>query len=154
MPESINLHDINEMLKLLRGTYHLPREYRSQYEPQQLNLPTETYAVLRDYIYPNSSCKHCFQEALRTLFSGKGDDLFLGATYFEDCLICEQNKIASFSIDRERLIPLLKDGIRRNAVELQHRKAYLIGSEENCMDRIIKNSTLYKTKYGFSLLDE
>lgn len=153
MPENINLFDINEILKLLRGTYPLPREYRSQFEPQQLNVPTETYAVLRDYIYRNSGCKLFFQEALRTLFSGNADDVFLGAAYFEDCIVCEENKTASFSIDRERLIPLLKERIRRNAAELMHRKAFLIGSEENCMERLAKISTLYKDKYGFTILD-
>lgn len=44
MPENINLFDINEILKLLRGTYPLPREYRSQFEPQQLNVPTALQA--------------------------------------------------------------------------------------------------------------
>ena len=66
MPENINLFDINEILKLMRGTYPLPREYRSQFEPQQLNVPTETYAVLRDYIYRNAGCKLFFQEAFLT----------------------------------------------------------------------------------------
>ena len=114
MPENINLFDINEILKLLRGTYPLPREYRSQFEPQQLNVPTETYAVLRDYIYRNAGCKLFFQEALRTLFSGNADDVFLGAAYFEDCIVCEGNKTASFSIDREKLIPLLHGAARQN----------------------------------------
>ncbi len=76
MPENINLFDINEILKLLRGTYPLPREYRSQFEPQQLNVPTETYAVLRDYIYRNAGCKlffrkrcgHCFPAMLMMFF--------------------------------------------------------------------------------------
>ena len=87
------------------------------------------------------------------MFSGNADDVFLGAAYFEDCIICEENKTASFSIDSERLIPLLKDGIRRNVTELMHRKAFLIGSEENCMERLAQISALYKDKYGFTIMD-
>ena len=70
MPEVINLHDINEMLKLLKGEYPVRHIRRSQYDPPEFDVPTEIYVVLNEYVYQDASCKPVFQEALTVLFSG------------------------------------------------------------------------------------
>ena len=152
MPEVINLHDINEMLKLLKGGYPVRQIRRSQYDPPEFDVPTEIYVVLNEYVYQDASCKPVFQEALTILFSGNAEDVFLGALYFDYCLSKETNKTASFSIDAEKMFPLLKDGIRRNKNRLMHRNAFLPGCNDSCMDWLTKLSSRYNKKYGFSLL--
>lgn len=154
MPESIDLHDINEMLKLLKGEYPVRRIRRSQYDPPEFDVPTEIYVVLNEYVYQDAGCKPVFQEALTILFSGATEDIFLGAMYFDYCLSKERNKTASFSIDTEKLLPLLTDGIRMNEDGLLHRNAFISGNQDSCMDWLNKISSYYKKEYGFSLLDE
>ena len=62
MPEVINLHDINEMLKLLKGEYPVRHIRRSQYDPPEFDVPTEIYVVLNEYVY---------QEALKVSLEEK-----------------------------------------------------------------------------------
>lgn len=152
MPEVINLHDINEMLKLLKGEYPVRHIRRSQYDPPEFDVPTEIYVVLNEYVYQDAGCKPVFQEALTVLFSGNAEDVFLGALYFDYCLSKEKNKTASFSIDTEKMFPLLKDGIRRNKNGLMHRNAFLSGCDDSCMDWLTKLCSCYNKEYGFSLL--
>ena len=153
MPESINLLDISEMLKLLKGGYPVRQIRRSQYDPPEFDVPTEISVVLNEYVYQDAGCKPVFQEALTVLFSGNAEDVFLGALYFDYCLSKETNKTASFSIDAKKMFPLLKDGIRRNKNGLMHRNAFLPGCGDSCMDWLTKFSTLYKDKYGYTILD-
>lgn len=152
MPEVINLHDINEMLKLLKGEYPVRQISRSQYDPPEFDVPTEIYVVLNEYVYQDASCKPVFQEALTVLFSGNAEDVFLGALYFDYCLSKETNKTASFSIDTETMLPLLKNGISLNEDGLLHRNAFLFGDHDSCMDWLTRVSSYYKKEYGFSLL--
>ena len=49
MPENINLLDISEMLKLLKGEYSVRRVKRSQFDHEPMNVPTEVSVVLVDY---------------------------------------------------------------------------------------------------------
>ena len=94
MPEVINLHDINEMLKLLKGGYPVRQIRRSQYDPPEFDVPTEISVVLNEYVYQDAGCKPVFQEALTVLFSGNAEEVFLGALYFDYCLSKEKNKTA------------------------------------------------------------
>ena len=48
MPENINLLDISEMLKLLKGEYPVRHIRRLQYDPPEFDVPTE--------ILKNSNC--------------------------------------------------------------------------------------------------
>ena len=151
MAENINLLDINEMLKLLRGQYPVRRVNRSQFDHEPLNLPTEVSVVLRDYIYKQPECKRVFQDALKVLLSGSADDVFLGFAYFNECLLNESLDIAEIQIDTNILIPLLKNGICRNRNALSDRMAFYTTS---CLEYITDVNERYQKEYDFSILDE
>ena len=151
MPENINLLDISEMLKLLRGQYPVRRVIRSQFDHEPMNVPTEVSVVLVDYIYKAPHCKRVFQEALKVLFSGSAGDVFLGFDYVDECLLDEKLGLAAFHIDTAMLIPLLKEGIRRNRNGLSGRTAFCSTS---CLEWIKKVNATYQKDYGFSILDE
>jgi len=151
MSENINLLDINEMLKLLRGEYPVRTVIRSQFDHEPLNLPTEPSVVLRDFIYERSCCKCVFQDALKILLSGSADDVFLGFAYIEESLLNEELNIAGVHIDLEMLLPALKEGIRRNLSGLSDRTAFCSTS---CLEWIRTVSSSNKKEYGFTLLDE
>lgn len=151
MPEHINLLDKNEMLKLLRGQYPVRRVIRSQFDHEPMNLPTEPSVVLGDYIYETPCCQCVFQDALKVLLSGSADDVFLGFAYIEECLLDEKLGLAAFHIDTAMLVPLLKEGIRRNRNGLSGRTAFCSTS---CLEWIRTVSSSYEKEYGFTLLDE
>ena len=151
MPENINLLDISEMLKLLKGEYSVRRVKRSQFDHEPMNVPTEVSVVLVDYIYKAPHCKRVFQEALKVLLSGSADDVFLGFAYIEESLLNEKLNIAGIRIDLEMLLPPLKEGIRRTLSGLSDRTAFCSTS---CLEWIRAVSSSYEKEYGFTLLDE
>ena len=151
MPEHINLLDKTEMLKLLRGEYSVRSVKRSQFDHEPMNVPTEVSVVLVDYIYKAPHCKRVFQEALKVLFSGSAGDVFLGFDYVDECLLDEKLGLAAFHIDTAMLIPMLKEGIRRNRNGLSGRTAFCSTS---CLEWIRTVSSSYEKEYGFTLLVE
>lgn len=151
MPENINLLDISEMLKLLRGQYPVRRVIRSQFDHERMNLPTEPSVVLGDFIYETPCCQCVFQDALKVLLSGSTDDVFLGFAYIEESLLNEKLNIAGIRIDLEMLLPPLKEGIRRTLSGLSNRTAFCSTS---CLEWIRTVSSSYEKEYGFTLLDE
>ena len=151
MPENINLLDISEMLKLLRGQYPVRRVIRSQFDHEPMNLPTEPSVVLGDFIYETPCCQCVFQDVLKVLLSGSADDVFLGFAYIEESLLNEKLNIAGIHIDLEMLLPPLKEGIHRTLSCLSNRTAFCSTS---CLEWIRTVSSSYEKEYGFTLLDE
>lgn len=154
MYEHINLNKVDEVVKLLRGIYPLIIHEFDCGEP----LPTNISAVLTDFIYKNpaNNRKEIFQKALLELINGSAADVFLAVTYINGCLYYEHKndkKIASFSIDIELFIPLIKESIKNNIKELEDKIVYVNGTVyKQPINRLKVLDKWFKKDYGFSIL--
>ncbi len=151
MFEHINLNDVNEVLKLLRGYYPLIQSQFDCGEP----LPTATNRVLKEYIYRNSTenRKDVFEEALAKLANGSASDVYLAFDYFNGCLYFEKKNVASFIIDKKAFALLLKININKHLDELANKVVFVDGTiNEKPLCRIKRADERYKKEYGFSIL--
>ena len=147
----INLNDVNEVLKLLRGYYPLIQSQFDCGEP----LPTATNRVLKEYIYCNftENRKDIFEKALAKLANGSASDVYLAFDYFNGCLYFEQKNVANFIIDKSLFVSLLKTNINKHLYELENKVVFIDGTiNEKPLCRIKRANERYKKEYGFSIL--
>lgn len=148
---NINLNDVNEVLKLLRGCYPLISSEFDYGEP----LPTATNIVLKEYIYCNSTenRKGIFEEAWVKLVNGSASDVYLAFDYFNGCLYYEQKNAASFIIDKNLFVSLLKTNINKHLHELENKVVFVDGTiNEKPLCRIKRVNERYQKEYGFAIL--
>ncbi len=144
----VNYNDINDILKLLRGEYPL---IISQYDCGE-PLPTAANIVLREYIYKNSD-KNVFQQAMLELLDSSAADVYLSLVYFNFCLIFEQKGTASFAIDKELFIPLIKNRINLYLKEMQDQIVFVDGTVyTQPIERIEVLNAWYEKNFGFNIL--
>ena len=148
----IKYDDMEDVLRLLRGVYHIPISQYDYSEP----LPTETAKVMKNYIYscPDKNIKDIFQRALIILLESSAADAFLAVVYFRDCIYYENNGNSAFNIDMEMLIPLIRQALQKYRQELENGIVFVDGTVHSDPLRIINiwNEKVYKAKYGFSIL--
>ncbi len=155
MSETVNMNDVNEVLKVLDGHYKTPwkKRYPMDYEPEP--LPVDVENVMKERIYADAANKNVFQEALKKLLSGGAEEVYLAFAYIEECLFQESFHNASFETDRGELFPLLREGISRNAADLAGTLIFWDGTmSKHRLERIIDVSDRYYEKYGFRLWDK
>ena len=149
---NINYNDIDDVLKLLRGIYHLPISQYDYSEP----LPTATDKVMRQYIYYNHSnknLKEIFQNALITMLNSSAADVFLVVEYFVCCLYYENIQKATFVIDREVLLPMIRQAIQKNMQELSNAIVFVDGTiNKQPLNRLNVLNNVYKREYNFAIL--
>lgn len=151
----MNMKDVKEVIKLLDGHYPVKSLARSYMDPEPEPLPTEIHNVMREHIYQDAGNKAIFQQALQILLTGNASEVYLAFAYFDECLLQEKFYPVSFQIDRELLVPLMQDAIRRHALELEGTIIFWNGvMSKGCLDRIRKASALYQKRYGFTLLPQ
>jgi hypothetical protein len=155
----INLYDVNDVYRLLHGDYI---EYSQYYghppmDSMPPDLPVDIQKVLIGCVYHNPGCKNVFQQALLKLGNGDAANVYLCYKFFNNCMYFEiDRKCATFQIDRELFIPLLKRQIKRYASELRGTLFFRgnVVPLENGMNNIIDFNNYAKKHYGFSILDE
>lgn len=145
----INYNDINDIIKLLRGgEYRLNIHQYCCGEP----LPTAIDDVLREYIYKNSN-KNVFEQALFELLNSSAADVYLSLVYFDNCLYFEKKGDASFLIDKELFIPLIKNRINLYLKEMQDQIKFVDGTvNKQPIKRIKILNAWYEKEYGFNIL--
>lgn len=149
----MNLLDIQDMFRLLRGGFYVPSgDTRMNACPEV--LPVEPVRVLTEYVYPHPECKDTFQRAMQMLAEGSAGDVYLCFQYFRICLLIEDEwKKATFCIDRQRFILILKKQIRRHENELRGTVTFHNGDKnENPMEYIELADKRFQKRYGFSVL--
>ena len=151
----MNMHNVNEVVKLLDGHYEVESEARSYMDPVPEPLPTSIHNVMTKHIYQDAGNKAFFQLALKILISGNASEVYLSFAYFEECLLLESYYNVSFKIDKEAFVPLLQKAILRNASELAGTIVFWNGvMSKGCLNRIKRASDAYLKKYGFYLLQQ
>ncbi len=148
----INLYDAENVADLLKGVYPVMISQYDYGEP----LPTATDRVMKEYIYvsPSKDRKNIFQQALTILLNGSAADVFLAAEYFDCCLYFESKGTASFNIDKEIFVPLIRQGIRKHEPELKKGITFVDGTVNKYpMERLNILNRSMNNKYGFSIID-
>lgn len=111
---------------------------------------------MRQYIYYNHSnknLKEIFQNALITLLNSSAADVFLVVEYFDCCLYYENIQKATFVIDRDVLLPMIRQAIQKNMQELSNAIVFVDGTiNEKPLCRIKRVNEGYEKEYGFSIL--
>lgn len=159
MEREINLHDVNDVYRLLHGDYI---EYSQYYghppmDSMPPDLPVDTRKVLLGCVYRDPGCKEVFQQALVKLGNGDAADVYLCYTFFNSCMFFEIDRPgATFQLDRELFVPLLKRQIKRYESELRGTLFFRgdIVPLANGMRKIIDFNNYAKKHYGFSILNE
>lgn len=149
----IRFDDVNDVLKILNGGYpYPPLEPMNCMQFPAENVPTDTSEVLDWYIYKNPACKPAFQEAVKILLrSGSADDFYLGYLYIYSCLVQEAHNHATFKLDKEAFIPLLREGVRQHETVLSQRDAF-VGGGPDCMQMMQKGFDHLKNNLNLPLL--
>lgn len=148
---NINLYDVDSVVNLLKGVFPIMISQYDYSEP----LPTATDKVMTKYIYvsPAKNRKNIFQQALTILLNGSAADVFLAVEYFDCCLYFESKGDASFNIDKDTFVPLIKQSIRKHMRELNKEITFVDGTVNKYpMERInILNKSII-SRYGFSIV--
>ena len=148
----VNFSDVYSVLKLLTGNCYVPGTDSPMDRPPE--LPVDPLRVVRGYVYKHPENKDVFEKALFKMGNSSVDNIFLFFEFVDACLLCEMyHKSATFQIDRQLLLPLLRKQIKRYDKELRGTVVFSNGfAKTNPMKTIEETARWYQNQVGFSLL--
>lgn len=145
----------NEIKKFLCGEGEYKIEL-SQYVPGA--LPTDTGRILTDAIYAeyknNSNIKKKFEDSLIDMLNGSVVEAYMAVVYFIDILFDEKHNIATFKIDKENILPFLREIIKKRKVEFMSEITFTDGIvKKEAWKDIVRWNKVCQMKYGIILIE-
>lgn len=143
-----------DFLKYLRGEWPYEIEC-SQYSSAV--LPTDVDRVLMREVYPlyleMPEMKENFEDAIKTFLNGPASDVYTAILYFDACLFAEEQGRATFSIDREKLVPCIQESIRKNEKCLKEGVEFPNGLVTCAWNYLLNFNKFYQKEYGFRIIE-
>lgn len=148
----VDFSDEYSVLKLLTGNCYVPGTDSPMDRPPE--LPVDPLRIVRGYVYKHPEHKDVFEKALYKLGNSSVDHVYLFYKFIDACLLDEMHtKRATFKINQQLLLPLLRKQIKRYEKELRGTVTFSNGfSKANPMKTIEETARWYQKEYGFSLL--
>jgi hypothetical protein len=147
----VNLQDVSSVIRILTGEHDLFPSVAPMEMPPE--LPVDPMKVMCACIYQQPDCQPVFEQALCIMGNGSADQVYLFFEFVDTCLFCElHQKTAAFQINRQLLLPHLKQQIRRCEEELRGTVRFSNGhARTNLMKHIEETVQWYQKHCGLDL---
>lgn len=147
--------EISEAIELMKGAKKYCIEI-SQYTSEV--LPTNINMLLVNYFYKtdgdNDKSKQLFHAAMEILLNGSAAEVYIAVLYFDACLYYEENKKATFVIDRLSLATKIQRAVNRHCEELKDGVKFCNGMVKRNPWGMIENfNKFYKSRYNLSIIE-
>lgn len=143
----------NEMKKLLCG--EKPYEVELSEFTSDV-FPTDVNAVLMNCIYKPfyhmENIREIFEDCLCEMLKEDAVQVYIACLYFDTCIFQEEQKQASFHIDRAVWAGRIKNAVNRTRTALEHDIYFANGMKKsNPLKKIQDFNNDYQRKYGIRI---
>lgn len=120
-------------------------------------FPTDVNAVLMNCIYKQfnniENIREIFEDCLYEMLNEDVVHVYIACLYFDTCIFQEEQKKASFHIDKVMWAGRIKSAVNRTRVELEHDIYFANGMKKgNPLKNIQNFNKYYQKKYGIEIV--
>lgn len=120
-------------------------------------FPTDVNAVLMNCIYKQfyniENIREIFEDCLYEMLNEDVVHVYIACLYFDTCIFQEEQKKASFHIDKVMWAGRIKSAVNRTRVELEHDIYFANGMKKSNPLKNIQNfNKYYQKKYGIEIV--